>query len=244
MGFLDNSTNNIIVDAVLTDYGRELLARNDGSFSIVKFALGDDEIDYTTIKKFGRTVGKEKIEKNTPIFEAQTNQNLGLKYKLVSLSNPTLTRMPGVVLSGDISTSTGTSAASGIIAMKRSGAAALARLNVAQTVADESTMDPELVDQSFIVKLPYQFLDLAGTDLTPESIDSDNVATYVLTRDSITKSTGAASLTLDVQTRSISDSVFDVYGSSADRTVIETEIEVIGVQSGVSTMMAVTVGKS
>ena len=39
MGFLDNSTNNIIVDAVLTDYGRELLSRNDGSFSIVKFSL-------------------------------------------------------------------------------------------------------------------------------------------------------------------------------------------------------------
>ena len=79
MGFLDNSTNNIIVDAVLTDYGRQLLARNDGSFSIVKFALGDDEVDYLTIKKFGRTVGKEKIEKNTPVFEAQTNQNLALK---------------------------------------------------------------------------------------------------------------------------------------------------------------------
>ena len=47
MGFLDNSTNNIIVDAVLTDYGRELLARNDGSFSIKKFAFGDDEVDYT-----------------------------------------------------------------------------------------------------------------------------------------------------------------------------------------------------
>ena len=64
MGFLDNSTNNIIVDAVLTDYGRELLARNDGSFSVVKFAMGDDEVDYTIIRKFGRTVGKEKIEKN------------------------------------------------------------------------------------------------------------------------------------------------------------------------------------
>ena len=62
MGFLDNSTNNIIVDAVLTDFGRELLARNDGSFSIVKFAFGDDEVDYTLIEKFGRTVGKQKIE--------------------------------------------------------------------------------------------------------------------------------------------------------------------------------------
>ena len=29
MGFLDHSTNNIIVDAVLTDKGRASLARND-----------------------------------------------------------------------------------------------------------------------------------------------------------------------------------------------------------------------
>ena len=37
MGFLDHSTNNIIVDAVLTDKGRQMLSRNDGSFSITRF---------------------------------------------------------------------------------------------------------------------------------------------------------------------------------------------------------------
>ena len=44
MGFLNQSTNIIIVDAVLTDLGRQFLSRNDGSFNIVKFALGDSEI--------------------------------------------------------------------------------------------------------------------------------------------------------------------------------------------------------
>ena len=43
MGFLDNS-GDIILDAVLTDTGRMRLAKGDGSFKIVKFALGDDEI--------------------------------------------------------------------------------------------------------------------------------------------------------------------------------------------------------
>ena len=66
MGFLDHSTNNIIVDAVLTDKGREALAKNDGSFNIYQFALGDDEVDYAVIQQFGRTVGKEKIEKSIP----------------------------------------------------------------------------------------------------------------------------------------------------------------------------------
>ena len=45
MGFLDNS-GDIILDAVLTDVGRNRLARGDGSFRIVKFALADDEINY------------------------------------------------------------------------------------------------------------------------------------------------------------------------------------------------------
>jgi len=94
MGFLDHSTNNIIVDAVLTDLGRQALSRNDGSFSIFQFALGDDEIDYTIIQKFGRTVGKEKIEKNTPVMEALTQGSLGLKNKIVSISNEYLTHIP------------------------------------------------------------------------------------------------------------------------------------------------------
>ena len=46
MAFLDNS-GDIILDAVLTDEGRRRLALGDGSFRITKFALGDDEIDYS-----------------------------------------------------------------------------------------------------------------------------------------------------------------------------------------------------
>src|SRR6056300_925222 len=94
MGFLDHSTNNVIVDAVLTDVGRRALSRNDGSFQIFQFALGDDEIDYNIIEQYGRTVGKEKIEKNTPIMEALTAGSLGLKNKLVSIDNEYVTHFP------------------------------------------------------------------------------------------------------------------------------------------------------
>jgi hypothetical protein len=45
MGYLNNSV--VTVDAILTNKGRELLARGDGSFRITQFALSDDEIDYT-----------------------------------------------------------------------------------------------------------------------------------------------------------------------------------------------------
>ena len=46
MAFLDNS-GDIILDAVLTDTGRARLAKGDGTFKITKFALADDEIDYS-----------------------------------------------------------------------------------------------------------------------------------------------------------------------------------------------------
>ena len=44
MGFLDNST--VTVDAILTKRGREILA-NGGDLNITKFALSDEEVDYT-----------------------------------------------------------------------------------------------------------------------------------------------------------------------------------------------------
>ena len=89
MGFLDHSTNNIIVDAVLTDVGREKLAAATSSENFVaSYAFADDEIDYTMIKKYGTIVGKEKIEKNTPVFEASTNAELGVKYFLSTSANP------------------------------------------------------------------------------------------------------------------------------------------------------------
>ena len=53
---------------------------------------------------------KEKIEKNTPIFEAQTSNNLGLKYRLLSMSSQVETQLPSLVNSstGNISTDTST----------------------------------------------------------------------------------------------------------------------------------------
>jgi hypothetical protein len=87
MGLLDHSTNNILIDAVLTDAGRKAIANSDDSFRITKYSFFDDEVDYTIIKKYGKTVGREKIEKNTPVFEASTSANTGLKHHLITLDS-------------------------------------------------------------------------------------------------------------------------------------------------------------
>lgn len=235
MGFLDNSTNNIIVDAVLTDYGRELLARNDGSFSMVKFAFGDDEVDYTLIEKFGRTVGKQKIELNTPVFEAQTNQNFALKNKLISLSNPTLYKLPSVTYTS--SGLTGTT-----LAFKRSGENASQNISFTQKLSDENTIEPELRDQTFLVKLPYRFLELGGGE-TPDSIDSEEIATYIITKDARSSAAGGSQLSIEIKTRSISDSVFTFYGNADNKSQISTTFSVTGLQSGVVTELSATIEK-
>ena len=63
MAFLDNS-GDIILDAVLTDLGRERLSRGDGSFRITKFALGDDEIDYTLYRNANSSLGAQPIDRD------------------------------------------------------------------------------------------------------------------------------------------------------------------------------------
>ena len=89
MGYLDNNT--VTVDAILTKKGRELLARNDGSFRITQFSLADDEIDYTLYNPYhpsGSAFYGEAIE-NMPIFEAFPDETQVMKYKLLTLPRGT-----------------------------------------------------------------------------------------------------------------------------------------------------------
>jgi hypothetical protein len=89
MGYLNNDT--IVLDAILTKKGRELMARNDGSFKITQFALSDDEIDYTLFNPehpSGSAFFGEAIE-NMPILEAFPDENQIMKYKLISLPRGT-----------------------------------------------------------------------------------------------------------------------------------------------------------
>jgi hypothetical protein len=89
MGYLNNST--VTVDAILTKKGRELLARNNGSFQITQFSLSDDEIDYTLYNPnhpSGSAFYGEAIEA-MPVLEAFPDETQIMKYKLVTLPRGT-----------------------------------------------------------------------------------------------------------------------------------------------------------
>lgn len=236
MGFLQNTTNNIILDAVLTDTGRQFLARNDGSFDIVKFAVADDEVNYNIIRQFGRTVGKEKIEKNTPILEAQTNGNLALKYRAISISNPNLIRLPSLSLTGEGVDSTAT-----IVEMGRT-TNTTRRLQVSQTIQDEASIDVELRDQIFLVTLDNQFLQVSGQ--APDDIDAQRKATYLLTRDAGETALGGSQLTLTLQVKSITDAQFTIFGQKGNKNLIKTYVKITGAQSGAVKQFEVQVSKN
>ncbi len=101
MGYLDNTT--VTVDAILTNKGREILARG-GQLTITKFALADDEIDYTLwnpAHSLGTNYYGSVIE-NMPILEAFPDETQMLRYKLVTLPKdvigiPVISVLPGTV---------------------------------------------------------------------------------------------------------------------------------------------------
>jgi hypothetical protein len=235
MGYLQNDTNNIVIDAVLTDVGRQFLARNDGSFSVVKFACADDGVIYNIIKQYGRTVGKEKIEKNTPVFEAMTIQSNELKSKLISISNPNLIRLPSLSLSGpDVGTD-------GVVSMGRITKKS-STLTISQTISNENSIDVELRDQTFLLEMNNLFLQLARS--APDSVDGNQKASYILTRSPSETATGGSTVTFTLNVRSLTDAQFTIYGSTANKNIIKSYLKITGLQSGGYVEFACTIDKT
>lgn len=231
MGFLDHSTNNIIVDAVLTDLGRQALSRNDGSFSIYQFGLGDDEVDYDIITQYGRTVGKEKIEKNTPVLEALTQGSLALKYPLISASNEFLTHL-------SVMTITATTP----IALNRTQ---ITTGNLTVEVGpkgDNTSIEFDLIDSEFLVEMNNIFLTVQGE--SPDIIYTDNIATYRFPA-GIANAAGTYTTTIPLVVKSFSNTTFNTYSTSTSgSTVIRTFIKLTGVNSGLSKTVEVQISNS
>jgi len=96
MGYLDKSS--ITVDAILTKRGREKLA--SGDFTITKFALADDEIDYGLWDEShskGTLYYGQAIE-NMPMVEAIPDESKVMRYKLMTLSK-NIQKLPFLQLS-------------------------------------------------------------------------------------------------------------------------------------------------
>jgi hypothetical protein len=89
MAFLDNS-GDIILDAVLTDLGRMRMA--DGDFSVNKFALADDEVDYSLydLNHVSGSAYHDLKIMQTPVLEAFTNNTSVIKSNLMTIDGSAL----------------------------------------------------------------------------------------------------------------------------------------------------------
>jgi len=244
MGFLDHSTNNIILDAVLTDYGRQQLSLSNSSFNITHFSLGDDEVDYRMIKRYGRAVGKDKIEKNTPIFEALTNPAIALKYRLIGRESggaaisqiflPLLSSSPASVsLINNVNNNT-------------------VSKQVILTLTYKGSSNPsdlaDIVQTSYQIKVPDRFFTLSnstnGSLTTVEAAfativanDPSRMATYTLTPTNPEQPIG-----FTVNVRSLDNTTATIYGkkTSATERTITSNITVIGNRHGVTLNLPVS----
>ena len=231
MGFLDHSTNNIIVDAVLTEKGREILASNAGAFQVTQFALADDEVDYRIIERFGRTVGKEKIIKNTPVFEAQTIGDIALKHPLVSQSGQ-LDTLPVLNI---VSPTT--------FSFKKNNTAIAITLET--TMAGASTAVPTgFQDSSFIIGLPTRFLQWQTTSAAQLLFETGNLhQTTMYMVNSVTATSTGTTITLNLAVnQALTTTDFNVYGDpSTNKESITGVVSVVGHQSGLRADLHVTI---
>jgi hypothetical protein len=149
MGYLDNTS--ITVDAILTKKGRELLARNDGTFRITQFALGDDEIDYTLFNENhpnGTQYAAEAIE-NMPLIEAIPDESNMMKSQLITLSRGR-SLLPFLTVPGYSDTSA--------IELTKGGASVTIEPKTSNFSENSTTSQVETLGYKFTV-INYNFLD-------------------------------------------------------------------------------------
>jgi hypothetical protein len=228
MGFLDGTTNNILVDAVLTDVGRQLLARNNGSFQISKFSLGDAEIDYTKIKTHGRSVGIDNISILTPIFEATTRASLAYTSTLITAVDPSLVYLPifSVSLpSGDnVAVNEGSTSSTISATLEWQGSS--------------TSIPVELQESTFEVSVNSLFLvptSVSGVQL-PVRYVNGNISTHIL---SATTSTTGASIAFKVSAKNLSSTNFATYKSSDGK--IHTFVDIVGLNTGIKKQIEVII---
>ena len=232
MGFLDHSTNNIIVDAVLTEKGRKALA--NGTFDIDKFSLSDDEVDYTIVQKFGRTVGKEKIIKNTPIFEAHTNSDLAQKHRILTVKDQTVLYMPTVTV-----TAGGTSGNTMTFEDSTSSSVASQSISIEQNIQGVAEPDAAFPsDQNFFVYVPKRFLSL------PEyTASSETSAIEMYSVSSDTASSLLSSVSFDIKPTGLDDTIFNTFGTNSAKNRIDCVVQVVGESTGIRTTINVILNK-
>lgn len=217
MGYLNNTV--ITVDAILTKKGRELLARNDGSFRITQFALSDDEIDYTMFNPThpsGSSYYGEAID-GMPLLEAFPDESQIMKYKLATLPRGTA-KLPVLNLGYDS------------IVLKQGAALAITPQTL-NYLDNEQTYETSGYSATIAdVRLMSTF---TGIGINSEAATTQNATT--------TLGTNVSKTVIGSQINLRSTTINTLFGSN---TQIRTTLTVVGLDSGARVTIPVTVNKT
>ena len=220
MAYLDNSTT--IVDAILTKKGRERLAEGRDNFKITQFALADDEVDYS-LWDATNTLGSNyygAVIENLPLLEDFPDERTMMKSKLISMAKGT-TKVP--VLSSVPSTITVTSPQEG----QAAGNAGI------ETITP-STSNLSGVDSSLGYTVVVHDSTLLNAVVPAgQQVDSPVVGT-------VPAFLGDASAQHTLSAVGFQFTISAVAGITTDR---ETQVTIIGNESGASKTVTVTVKK-
>lgn len=232
MAFNDRSSG-IIVDAVLTDLGRERLARSDGSFRVVSYVFADDEVDYSL---FNPTTGSAFIDSdilNLPIFEANPNDKLALNFPLMIITNPNLKYLPNLA----------TDNASLTIGEQKSQFAGVTVRFFQNTNQNSKIVPIEIQDSSFRVETDFDLLYVENQ--SPVDITPYGSAIYLLERDDqLIQATQGSQVTFKIRTQSLSNTTWDTFGQGTKGTrTISTLVKATGLNSGLSNNIAITINE-
>jgi len=81
MSYLPHSSDTVVLDAILTRKGRELIARNDQSFKIRKYGFADDDINYKLMTSPNIDEDDPQIM-SLPIAEPSSNESMEMIHKI------------------------------------------------------------------------------------------------------------------------------------------------------------------
>lgn len=230
MAFLDNDNNIITVDAVLTSLGRERISRNDGSFEVVRFTFGDDEIDYSLFVAATGTLQQDTDILNTPILEASVFEKTALKYPLISISNPDLKYLPTLDCS-----------VSSLTLGERTDSQVGKTIEFKQTIQGGRIVPAEIVDAAFQVQIEGDLLFIEKN--TPVSVSSNGISSYIIPRTSINVSQGAQ-VSFNLAVASLTTTAWNTMGSGTTPTrTITTKVRCTGLSSGLSKDITITINE-
>jgi len=232
MGFLPND-GDIVVDAVLTDIGRQKLARNDGSFRVVAYTFADDEIDYSLFNPSTGSVFVDEQILNMPIFEANVNERLSVNYPLITITNPNLRYLP--ILTSDSPSVT--------IGEERGQSAGMTIRFFQNTNQNARVVPVEIQDSGFQIEVANELLYIeneTATDVTPYG-----TAIYVLARDAqLIQSSQGSQVTFKIRPQSLTNTLWGMLGVGvAPKRSIMTKIKCTGINSGLSYTVSVLINE-